>query len=290
MNTTLSLKKHWLIFVLFAACSGPVNNNTIKDNSTAAAGAVQQTTTAGAQPVLAFAFANQSGTEVLLPKADTGNQVNAAAFTEVIIKNTQQHCTFVKQLPAGANDNGRQLADNFAQSAGAIFKLQQPVNTEEETVLLTNAAFLQQHHLLDRSPAPGSNLSAEVKAQLESSKRRRIKSIHAVAGLAAGAGVYLVEFERKLDSVLVSLVATKHGDIISRDYAAKFDSTSTWGVDDGGEFGFDNYHLLAAFDNNGDPELVTEWAGAEGITIEYMVPKGNVFVTRQTGYRYSAPL
>ena len=90
----------------------------------------------------------------------------------------------------------------------------------------------------------------------------------------------------KKDSVLASLVINDK-QFVFRDYPAKYDEGSTWRVDDGGEFPNDAIRILAIFRNQqGDLEVITEWAGAEGANIEYFKCKNEKIEVIKESSRY----
>ena len=100
---------------------------------------------------------------------------------------------------------------------------------------------------------------------------------------------YIVVFSPKKDSVLASLVIGGK-QFVYRDYPAKYDEGSTWRVDDGGEFSNDAIRILAVFRNQqGDLEIITEWAGAEGANIEYFKEtKGKIEVIKEASRYWGA--
>ena len=105
-----------------------------------------------------------------------------------------------------------------------------------------------------------------------------------------GRSVYLFEFEMKGDSALASLAYVTPDKIVYDDFPAIYDETSTWRVDDGGEFGIDYYELLAVFEKNGKIELITDWPGAEGVATSYLRENGAKFKELKVISRYTAPL
>jgi len=78
--------------------------------------------------------------------------------------------------------------------------------------------------------------------------------------------------------------------VIYQDYPALHNEISTWRVDDGGEFGLDDIHILAAFDYAGKIEIVTDWAGAEGFSIDFLQEDGKACRFLKNDGRYCAPI
>ncbi len=236
---------------------------------------------------IAFAFSDEAGRQLLGLEVDS--LLTPKSFTKTLSKDTTPiPISFKSVKPATENDNGRQTAQNFANSGGNLYEVSGAVNPEATTLLFTDG-FLKARTLL-AVQATKSKLSAADEARLKADKQRAIKSFHSLGHLSASQVFGLVEFERQQDSVLVSLVVITPEAISYKDFPAKYDETSTWRVDDGGEFDWDSYRILAAFDHRGTLEIVTEWLGAEGISIEYMVQADKQLITRKEASRYTSPL
>lgn len=271
------------VLLLFVACGN--------QQPAGAAPAAQKDTAAAYKQAeaLEFAFTDATGKQALLLDADSVTE--AAALTAAIANDgSRVTSSFVRIQKADAQDDGRQNSHNFAHTGGGLFRLSGGAADNDASVILMNAAFTAAHQPLALQKPGSHQLEAATAAALTTAKGRNIKTLYPLVNAGGKANVYLVEFEPKGDSVLVSLAAVAGGQVVCRDYPAKFDSTSTWGVDDGGEFGMSHFNVLAAFENKGNIELVTEWAGAEGANIEYLVPNGAWFRSVKTAYRYTAPL
>jgi len=68
--------------------------------------------------------------------------------------------------------------------------------------------------------------------------------------------IYLMEFSRKKDSALASLVLVYNENYTYYDFPALYNEQSTWRVDDGGEFWLDGIEVLAVFKQGEIVELV----------------------------------
>ncbi len=115
---------------------------------------------------------------------------------------------------------------------------------------------------------------------------RYLKNAWKIANLGNNLEAFIVVFTPKKDSVLASLVIGNK-QFKYRDYPAKYDGGSTWRVDDGGEFPNDAIRILAIFRNQqGEIEIITEWAGAEGANIEYFKFKNKKIEVLKESSRY----
>lgn len=277
-----------ILLVSFAACSSDNQANQQSADSvvvhTDSLPASDSTETNG----IAFAFSDEAGRQLL--SLDIDSAIAAKAFTQSLGKGGKLiPVAFKMEKPATENDNGRQTAQNFANTGGNLYKATSGTVNPEFSAILFTKGFLAARKLLTVTPAKYT-LSTADETRLKTDKKRNIKTFHSLGQLSPTQIVGLVEFERQQDSVLVSLVVITPESIAYKDFPAKYDETSTWRVDDGGEFAMESYTLLAAFEHHGTLELVTEWIGAEGISIEYMLHLGKQLITRKESSRYTSPL
>jgi hypothetical protein len=238
---------------------------------------------------LAFGFSNNTGQNILLLGSDSIS--TPSKFTFVISnKGLIAPVTFIKIKQATTDDNGRQNYQNFENSGGFLFGTKLGMVDSTTTAILLSSKFVSNRTYIKLNGVKKQELPDILKQKIEATKGRKIKKYKELATINEKRAIYLIEFEAKGDSVLASLIFTAPGKIIYKDYPAKYDSTSTWSVDDGGEFGMDYYFPLAVFEQAGKTEIITEWIGAEGASVEFMAGSGNNFKTIKKGYRYIAPL
>lgn len=235
---------------------------------------------------IGFAFSDPAGKQLLGLTTDSVTSPNA--FTQAIT--TAQKVVpiaFKTSKPATANDNGRQTSYNFANSGGNLYEVSGTVDPEQTTVLCTQS-FLAARKMIPLQKVTHT-LSSSDKDRITAAKKRNIKRYFSLGKLDNTRSVGLVEFDRKKDSALVSLVVITPSQIMYRDFPALYNETSTWRVDDGGEFDMESFHLLAVFDRQGTLELVTEWIGAEGYALEYLMQSDKQLIVKKEASRYSAP-
>ena len=234
------------------------------------------------------AFSDKTGKQILMVGNDT--LPDPQRFTIAIAdKGKDFSMKYILNKKASKNDNGRQTAYNFNNCGGFLFEMKTGKVNSDESVIIISENFLRNRKQLKMEDAIKDELPETVRHKIESEKARKIKRYQAISQVDKTKRIYLFEFEVKNDSALAALAFVTPGKIVYKDFPAAFDSMSTWRVDDGGEFGIEAYKVLAVFERQGLIELVTNWDGEEGFSIEYMVEDGNEFKTIKEGYRYAAP-
>ncbi|MEO5645085.1 MAG: hypothetical protein ABIQ40_11360 [Bacteroidia bacterium] len=234
-----------------------------------------------------FGFSNAEGNKVLL-LADT--IIGRPAFS-VIGSDGEISVllAFRKRQFATSSDNGRQTSGNFANCAGFLYEIKgSPADADKSVVFLTQE-FLTGRTYFKVNEIKQTALQLEIKSRVEADKKRKIKNFRCLTVINNKPSVYLFEFENKGDSALAALAYITPGKIVYEDFPALWNESSTWRVDDGGNFGVDYFQLLAVFEKNGKLEIVTDWPGAEGINTEYLREEGNAFKSLKEASRYTAP-
>ncbi len=235
-----------------------------------------------------FGFANSEGNNILTTK--TEGLKDPAKFSMAIAENGSQFAIqFVAQKEATENDNGRQNEYNFKDIGGFLYKVKGGTVSAEQSLMLVTADFLTKHKPLKFNPSASNSLSKATRTKIEGEKGRKIKKSNLLRKLEGGQEIWLFVFQQKADSALASLAVVSEGKVIYQDYPALHNEISTWRVDDGGEFGLDDIHILAAFDYAGKIEIVTDWAGAEGFSIDFLQEDGKAFRSLKNDGRYCAP-
>lgn len=239
----------------------------------------------------AFGFSDSTGRHILL--FDTDRVADPSKFTMAVsgsTKSVPSVVAFIKKSKATVNDNGRQTIQNFDHNGGFLFMLKSGFVDTGYAVVLLSPKFTSGRKYIKVNEVTKQGLSNSLKLRFEAAKGRKVKSFKELAKLNGNRLLYLIEFEAKCDSVLVSLVWVTDHKIVYKDYPAKYDRTSTWSVDDGGEFGMDEYHIIALFEREGSLEIITEHLGTESDFLEFMEESGQSFKVIKEGSRYIAPV
>lgn len=238
---------------------------------------------------LFFGYTNEAGDVVLLLDSDSIPQPklikNALSATGAVL-----HVTFTETQKANDQDNGRQNYFNFSNSGGHCYKVEKGALPNDQTIVLCTDAFLKEHQALQFDSKIKDALANELRSKIEQDKGRIIKRSAIIATVKEKVKIALVEFEMKGNQALVVLALITPAEISYKDFPAEYDETSTWGVDDGGDFGFEWFAVNAIFENKGSFEIITDWAGAEGTAVEYLKEENGNLVTVKKAYRYTAPL
>jgi hypothetical protein len=235
-----------------------------------------------------FGYTSSEGNEILTIK--TEGLKDPAKFSMAIAENGSQFAIqFVAQKEATASNNGRQNEYNFKDIGGFLYKVKAGKVSAEQSLMLVSADFLAKHKPLKFNPSASNSLSKAIRTKIEGEKGRKIKKSNLLRKLEGGQEIWLFVFQQKADSALASLAVVSEGKVIYQDFPALYNEISTWRVDDGGEFGLDDIHILAAFDYEGKIEIVTDWAGAEGFSIHFLQEDGKVFRSLKNDGRYCAP-
>ncbi|TAL62033.1 MAG: hypothetical protein EPN85_03465 [Bacteroidetes bacterium] len=177
---------------------------------------------------------------------------------------------------------------NFKNHGGYLYETISEIADKDHSLLLLSKDFFSNRKFLKLTAIDQKELPSPLKIKIESDKNRKIENAHGLVQIDEKRNVYLIKFYTKNDSALASLAFITPDKIIYKDFSAKYNTISTWRVDDGGEFP-EGYEVLAAFETQEGIELITDWTGAEGYAIEYMKEDGKKFKTLKNGYRYWVP-
>jgi len=246
--------------------------------------------TKDATALITFGFLNSTGNQVLTLEQDS---LDSPQEYNVLIHadGSKQDISYLHPQQANEQDNGRQTAENFKNSKGYLYQVNPSVaQTEVVAVTLVNSTFLKDHTPLPIKPPHSHNDIPDYIQQLSKEKGREIKRHKNLAQIGNQGTISLVEFEVKDSTALAMLIYQSPEKIVTQEFAAKYDETSTWRVDDGGEFGMDYFYVLNAFSNRGNVALVTADFGAEGYAVQYLMEKDGKFILENEAYGYSATL
>ncbi|MCE3229009.1 MAG: hypothetical protein K0S32_3560 [Bacteroidetes bacterium] len=235
-----------------------------------------------------FAFCNEAGTQLLAladSLADPSSLTKSFSDERKLIP-----VSFVKKRIADKEDNGRQTYYNFEKCGGYFFETTSGKVSHDSSNVLLSEKFLKERKLVSLVPNNSTNIPGPLRMRIEQSKARKIKKFKCLGQIDNASCFYIIEFERKKDSCLAALVYINKEKFVWLNFPAKYNDISVWRVDDGGEFGVDYYNLLTVFEYKGIIEIVVDWIGAEGFSIEFLREKGNEFKSMKGSYRYAAPL
>ena len=237
----------------------------------------------------AFAYADSSGARLLVLSEPT----HPDSVVEAVCQSRARlPVRFVGHQARSPDDNGRQRASNFANEAGAVFEVARGSVRPDETCFLATAALLALGPLrtadsgptaADSSCAPGDS------ARLSRAQARRVVSCARIGAVDELTHVVAVEFERRGDSALASLVLTDPDGMTSLDFPAVHQPEGdTWRVGDGGTFDSSAFDLLFIISGPSGRAIAVTWGAEEGesLTLAVSVTARDTFVPVVQGYRY----
>ncbi|MBA3683394.1 MAG: hypothetical protein H0W73_19845 [Bacteroidetes bacterium] len=234
-----------------------------------------------------FGYCNEEGKQILLLR---DSLIDPQKLVKVISDSGKiADILFVKKRAATKEDNNRKTYFNFTNAGGYLYEVKNTSVDKELSLVLVSDEFLSHHKIVNPNGCEKMDLVSSIKTKIEKDKNRKIKKTKCLKQIDFNRSIYLFEFVIKKDSALVTLAYIDNDKIIYHDYPALYNEISTWRVDDGGEFGLDYLNVLAIFENKNNIELVLDWAGAEGYSIDYLVEENSKFVSKKGGYRYCAP-
>lgn len=240
---------------------------------------------------VAFAFPNEQGTRLLA----TGDIARPETLRVALCSGGQQlSVQFERRQVEGRNSTGRQTPRNFANVAGALFRVTGPTVNSEATCVLADEAFLAGATLVPFTRPPSdARCSKATYPRIQDEKGRPVVGCWPIAESASGMQVSIVEFSRRLSNALASLVVSDGDQRMYVDYAADFrgPGADLWRADDGGEIHAERFDVIFLLKTGSTYLLAIDWAGAEGNALSLHAAEGaGPFKELVTESWYRSPL
>jgi hypothetical protein len=239
---------------------------------------------------LQFGFADASGTHILMLTPGDEN-INPADYKQTISADGKViPVRFLKEKQATSTDNHRQTANNFENSGGYLYEVINGTVSNANSVLLLTEEFINNYKAISFT-RPENRLSIESNSgkKIETERKWKINSSILLAQIDKSHEIYMLVFKPQGDSILADLIFTGLAENVYFDYPAHKSENSVWRVDDGGEFGEEYFSILVVFKSSDNYVIVTDWAGAEGFSIQLLGIEGDHFIELKNSYRYTAP-
>jgi hypothetical protein len=236
-----------------------------------------------------FAYVDSSGTQMLaldsLPDPSTVTGALCPGGTALRVR-------YDRKQARRPNDNGRQVAYNFGNQQGDVFRvLQDPAPPDGTCYLSPDSALLASASAVTtREP---SNCSPLQSSRLAAAKKREVIHCWHIATAPAQLEVLAVQFATIDSSALASLVVVSDSSLFFKDFPAihNADEGSTWRVDDEGVFSPGAFDILFVASMPYGYVMAFTWAGAEGQSSELLLAdSAGVFRTLTIGFRYWSPV
>jgi hypothetical protein len=240
---------------------------------------------------VAFAFPNPQGTRLIA----TGDIARPETLRIALCSGGQQRSVqFDSRQAEGRIGSGRRTSGNFANVAGAVFRVEGAAVNSGATCVLADEAFLTGATVvpLTRPPAD-SRCSKATYPQIQAEKGRPVVGCWPIAQSAASIHVSIVEFSRRLSNALASLVVADGDERMYIDYAADFKGPGAdlWRADDGGEIHAEHFDVICLLKKGATYLLAVDWVGAEGNALSLHAAEGpGRFKELVTDSWYRSPL
>jgi hypothetical protein len=273
------------LMILYVGCEAAP---PARAKDSAVARTVSQNLGSAAPTQGSFAFVSSDGTELLaLDSLATPSTVVGAVCPGVGAVRVR----YDRRMARQSTDNGRQVASNFGNQKGDVFRLIETKATPDTTCYLSSDSTMLARARTAKMREPTACSAAEA-SRIAEVKRREVTHCWDIATAPSHREVFAVQFANVDSSALASLVVIGDSSISFKDFPAVHhaDDESTWRVDDGGVFSPSSLNILFVADLPYGFVMATTWAGAEGEDSELMVADsaGN-FRTLSKGYRYWSP-
>ena len=212
----------------------------------------------------AFAFPDETGARLLSTAAISDP---AALRTALCSGGRRLVVQFDRRQAQSSSSTQRQAPHNFANTAGAIFRIAGGPVDPDATCFLAADSFVAGATVvpLERA-AENSRCSRELYPQFESARGRPVVACWPIASSGHGVHALLIEFARRLRYALASLVVVDEARRIYVDYPADFTGPGAdlWRVDDGGEIHPDEFDIVFLLKSGPAYFMAVSWSAAEG--------------------------
>jgi len=240
-----------------------------------------------AEAFVGFAFLNEKK-DSLVSLAVEDEKIKPEVATHAIIENKITSIDFSGTKPESESSNGRQTSNNFSNNGGTFFSIKEQIK-EGDFALIVNQKFIDQNQILPFKKMDKAT-DEQIKLKIAKQYNRKISQSSTLAELNNKAHINITLLEVKNDSALAVLTYLDNDQLITLDFPAKYDEMSTWRVDDGGVFDFENLQLLSIFQSDKSIKIATVFWGAEGYNLNFYESVDGVFKNIAEAYGYSAPL
>lgn len=224
---------------------------------------------------LVFAFPNEQGTSLLA----TGEIAKPELLRVALCSgNRRISVQFERTQPEGPKTTGRQTPQNFAHTAGAVFRIGGGKLAADATCVLGDESLLANATAIPlKRPPQNARCSKATYPLFQADKDRPVVGCWPIAESGAGIQVAIIEFSRRLTRALASLVVIDGGRRTYIDYPADFrgPGEDLWRADDGGEIHAEGFEVVFLLKRGTTYVLAVDWAGAEGNALSVHTAEGS---------------
>ena len=143
--------------------------------------------------------------------------------------------------------------------------------------MLADEAFLAGATVVPFTRPPQNARCSKAKyPQFQAEKGRPVVGCWPIAESASGMQIAIIEFSRRLNQALASLVVADGEQRMYIDYPADFKGPGAdlWRADDGGEIHADNFDVVFLLKRGSTYLIAIDWAGAEGNALSLHAAEG----------------
>jgi hypothetical protein len=198
---------------------------------------------------------------------------------------------FERRQEARAGGDGRQTPARFDELAGNVFTVLAGSVDPDAICFLASDSLLAGGAVLSVAPPVGSGACVQ-RNRFAEIRGRSVTHCWPLARVASGKDVALLEFERRGNDALASLVLVDGPRAIFADYPAEFRGAgqNLWRADDGGALSPNGLEVVCALQRSDSYVLGIAWSGAEGRLLSLWISEGRERFTKVVNdYWYQAP-
>jgi len=228
-----------------------------------------------------FAYADSTGARLLALSAPASPNSVVEALCR---SGARLSIRFQGHQARSPRDNGRQRASNFDYAEGDVFEVTSGAAQPDETCFLGPPAAAQ----VPQSPADSVCVGGD-SARVSQAKARRVVRCRRISTVDDRTQVLVVEFERRADSALASLVLADRDHMGFLDFPAVYGPEGdTWRVGDSGTLDPSGFSVLFVVNGPAERAIAVAWAGEEGESLIFAAigPARDAFVPQVRDYRY----
>jgi hypothetical protein len=236
-----------------------------------------------------FGFVSSDGTElVALDSLANPTRIRAALCSRARVFRV----SYARKQARGSADNGRQVAANFPNQPGAVFRVAGGKASADETCYLSADSTLVASAAPVNAPAATTCDAARIR-RMSQAKHRPVLHCWPLASVQPNVQVIAVQFALVDTSALASLVVVSQDRLLFQDFPATYrgPDSDIWRVDDGGTFSPHAFGILFFCRLRGTYVMALTWAGAESEDSYLLVAdSADTFRSVATSYRYWVPI
>jgi len=236
-----------------------------------------------------FGLQDQSGRRlVLIPRVSRPEMLKTALCSD----GTRVPVQFERLQIGREGGDGRQTSQRFDELAGAVYSVPTGRVADSAVCFLASEPLLAGTTALRVSAASGAGACLE-RGRFAALRDRPVLHCWPIARLASGQHIALLEFARREQDALASLVFVDGSRTIFADYPAEFRGAGQdlWRADDGGVLSPAGFDVVCALQRGDWYAIGVAWNGAEGRSLSLWISGASDRFTRVVSdYWYQAPI